>query len=870
MKTSVGCVSISSFLIIVFSAVPALASTIHVPADQPTIQAGIEAAGGGDLVLVASGTYVENIDFLGKAIMVRSEAGTEATVIDGNRAGSVVTFFTAETEESAIDGFTIRNGQAQDGGGIYCSGSSPTILNCTISKNFANDDGGGIFCESSSPTIVNCLISENYAGNDGGGARCTSSSPTITHCTFSDNVAADDSGGFYCSHSSSPVMANCILWGDTASKRKEIYDTSGLLVVTYSDVEGGWPGEGNIDADPIFLGGGDFHLTMGSPCIDAGTDAGVYTDVDGDARPLGAGFDIGADEYPECWDSDGDGYGDTACGGYDCDDSDPIVNPSAGEICDNGIDDDCNGYIDSVDPYCVTLHVPGDQQTIQAAIDMAAEGNHILVAAGTYVENIDFLGKEITLQSESGAEMTVIDGNWVGSAVVFYLGETESTVLDGFTIRNGFSYEGGGIYCSLSSPTITNCTISANMADTDGGGIYSYRSSPTITNCVISENFAVTRGSGIICGESTTITNCMVLGNSAGYEGGGISCGDSTAIKYCTISGNYAGDIGGGVICGDSTAITNCVVWGNFAPIRREIHVDYGSPVITYSDVRRGWPGEGNIDANPLFRGEGDFHLTIGSPCIDSGTDAGVYTDIDGDARPLGAGFDMGADEYPECWDGDGDGFGDVACGGQDCDDTASGINPAADEICDLIDHDCSGDPFDKDADGDGYIDADPACMGDDCDDSNPDVHPAAAEICDAIDHDCSGDPFDKVAEGDGYIDADPACMGDDCDDSNPAFHPGAPELCDGKDTDCDGTVPGDEADADGDGWMACAGDCDDGAPQTYPGAEELCDGADNDCDGYIDERDMDMDWYIDEACGGRDCDDTDPQVHPRAPELCD
>ncbi len=117
-------------------------------------------------------------------------------------------------------------------------------------------------------------------------------------------------GDIFCCESS-PEITNCILWGGTAQYGPEIalYDSS-LATVTYSDVEGGeatayvqfnsflaW-GEGNIDADPLFVGGGDYHLTASSPCIDAGAYAGApTTDIDGDTRPDGAGCDMGADEY---------------------------------------------------------------------------------------------------------------------------------------------------------------------------------------------------------------------------------------------------------------------------------------------------------------------------------------------------------------------------------------------------------------------------------------------------------------------------------------------------------------------------------------------------------------------------------------------
>jgi len=142
--------------------------TIHVPADQPTIQAGIDAALNGDTVLVSAGTYVENIDFKGKAIIVRSASGPRSTTIDGNQAGPVVSFISQEGRKSVLHGFTLQNGLGNyDGGGISISGSAPTITHNIIDSNLASN-GGGIWVYVGSPVISHNTISHNGAAMGGG------------------------------------------------------------------------------------------------------------------------------------------------------------------------------------------------------------------------------------------------------------------------------------------------------------------------------------------------------------------------------------------------------------------------------------------------------------------------------------------------------------------------------------------------------------------------------------------------------------------------------------------------------------------------------------------------------------------------------
>ena len=331
------------------------------------------------------------------------------------------------------------------------------------------------------------------------------------------------------------------------------------------------------------------------------------------------------------------------------------------------------GCLFTVTAYAATLEVGPlsyPYTSIQAAINDADTGDTVLVHDGTYVESINFSGKAITVKSAKGAASTIIDGNSSFRGVTFNSGEGSGSILDGFTITNGFSpgEAGGGIQCWESSPTIANCTISGNRAGYNGGGISCYSTaSPIITNCTISENISGDGwGGGISCGygSSPTITNCTISGNQGSY-GSGISCDTSCSptITNCTISGNVPNSTGGIFIYSSSSpSVKNTILWGN-APNEIYISDIEGSSItLTHSNVDQdGYAGSnGNIRQDPLFVDptNDDFPLQPTSPCIDAATSDGApSTDIEGFPRyddPLapntGGGtypyYDMGAYEH--------------------------------------------------------------------------------------------------------------------------------------------------------------------------------------------------------------------------------
>jgi hypothetical protein len=190
------------------------------------------------------------------------------------------------------------SGSSFGGGGMFNNSSSPTLTNCTFAGNSASK-GGGMFNNSSSPTLTNCTFSGNLASNDGGGILNSSSSPVVTNCTFTGNSAANGGGMFNIFILSSPKLANCILWGNTATTGAQIYNySSSTPTVSFSDVQSGWTGLGNIDADPLFVDANgldniagteddNLRLLQGSPCIDDGNNNLVphdIADLDGDAN----------------------------------------------------------------------------------------------------------------------------------------------------------------------------------------------------------------------------------------------------------------------------------------------------------------------------------------------------------------------------------------------------------------------------------------------------------------------------------------------------------------------------------------------------------------------------------------------------------
>ncbi|MDI6448073.1 S8 family serine peptidase [Anaerobaca lacustris] len=273
------------------------------------IQKAIDYAFPGETIVLLDGHYSGpgnvNINLGGKPITVRSENGPQNCIIDCLGQGRGFDFHTSEGPETVLQGITITGGKGTNGAGIQIKGSSPTIRDCVLAGNSASMGGGGLAISGDSqPVIANCLLAGNLALLGGAVNAQTTADIKLTNCTLAHNTAVMAGGAVSVSGAISVELSNCILWDNGAAP------IFGIATATYCNIQGSWPGEGNLDLDPLFADptNGDYHLKsqagrwdpaseswvqddVTSPCIDAGDPA---VSVGDEPEPNGGRINMGA------------------------------------------------------------------------------------------------------------------------------------------------------------------------------------------------------------------------------------------------------------------------------------------------------------------------------------------------------------------------------------------------------------------------------------------------------------------------------------------------------------------------------------------------------------------------------------------------
>ncbi|HEY8964835.1 MAG TPA: DUF6531 domain-containing protein, partial [Candidatus Methylacidiphilales bacterium] len=330
---------------------------------------------------------------------LRSVAGAASTVIDAQQSGQTFVI----SKDAVIDGFSLINGAA---GAVSVTGANVKLINDIVRNNVANGAGAALSVSSGSVTAINSTFFANKAATGYSGSVLTTSHGAIT-------------------------LLNSILWDGGSEISNDSATGLATVTATYSDIQGSYAGTGNLNADPRLRSDG--HILAGSPCIDAGTTAVTVTrDMDGEARPVGAGYDMGADEYK---DADGNGLPDwweLKFIGHTGNDANAFVSNGSGLTL-------AQAYQQGVDPvtsaaYTISLTTSG-AGTAPSTVTLTAN----VSGATSTIQRVDFYQGQSFLGSGSSVPFTCVmpnlpAGNYGVTAVSFDANGRSATATASFQV----------------------------------------------------------------------------------------------------------------------------------------------------------------------------------------------------------------------------------------------------------------------------------------------------------------------------------------------------------------------------------------------------------------------------------------------------
>ena len=560
------------------------ATVIYVPDNYSTIQDAIAAAAPGDVVLVRPGTYVENLDFLGKAITVKSDQGAGQTFIDGGNPvdpdrGSVVIFENGEGLDSILDGFTLCNGTGcgtycdPSGGGILCYSSSPTIINNVITSNRA-DGAGGIYCRiNASPMIAYNTITNNVSlQHSAGGILCEGdSSPKVFFNEITDNHAMNRDGGGMVLWYSAPEVA-----GNLIARNLAMGKGGGILCV--GDINGTISGNviidnvansgGGIDCDisaspeisgniirrntAYCIGGGIFCYRQSNSPITNNVIAENWAGVEGGGIAIYASPTLRNNTF---FDNSTPGIG----GGVSCKYGDPTILNSI--FWDNAAAEGAEIYLryNVADPPTLAIRyscVKGGAASIHVEAGCTLD-----VGAGMIADSPLFLAAEKgyyylkQAATHSGVHNRCVDG-----------GDPASPMIDGSTSLSGWQDSGivdlGFHHAETNTLTVPNdhATIQGAIDSAADGSVVYVRPGTYAENIVFAgkKTWLVSE-----MGATDTIIDGMMNGSVVTFDGG--EDADTILEGFTIQNGSGRDDFrGGGIYCEfSSPTITNNVIKDN-------------------------------------------------------------------------------------------------------------------------------------------------------------------------------------------------------------------------------------------------------------------------------------------------------------------